>query len=463
MPDCGQFEVIGGPMDGLRCCLTGAGTAGRKVGNALSLALDDQVSGRHLEIVREGHDWCVRDLGSTNGTYLASQRFSPGQSYPLKNGDILLLGSTVLLFSVAKEEGAPLAFSGLNFEDPRNRYSMTAELAQVWEQLFSALADEATPNRLYCDVDRFFLTLMTLIRGGSGVVYDCERRAAAPDRYRILAKWLQDVPVERAFRGDPGTLIVAPRLWRLLDLAGEERQEVIGIKESLAALIKEGGSLAARHIDRDPLFLETYRAAVQQNTTDAAVIEAFRGTRPDQVQVPPPAASLTSPPTEGRPTLLRPEAALPLQPASGCEEIWKTFGQRLEVLVTGFLADAVNPVASRQEVRPPGLERSLSEALASPQELKHHLDALYNLLVVILASQRDGYKAFGEHLQLTLEHAAAEMKDNRGLGLPIGKKGIAADEWTVKMKTLLGRLESEGVSETIIRDIIRKKIQQLAV
>jgi len=55
------------------------------------------------------------------------------------------------------------------------------------------------------------------------------------------------------------------------------------------------------------------------------------------------------------------------------------------------------------------------------------------------------------------------MKDNRGLGLPIGKKGISADEWTIKIKTLLGRLESEGVSETIIRDIIRKKIQQLAV
>ncbi len=461
MAECVEFEVIGGPMDGLRCCLAGPGTAGRKVGNALSLALDDQVSGRHLEIVREGHDWCVRDLGSTNGTYLASQRLSPDRSYPLKNGDVLLLGSTVLLFTLAQEGAAPLVFGGLNFEDPRSRYPMTAELAQVWERLFTALADEATPNRLYCDVDRFFLALMTQIRGGSGVVYDCERRAAAPDRYQILAKWLHDVPVERAFRGDPGTLTVAPRLWRLLDLAGEERQEVIGIKESLAALIKEGRSLAARYISQDPRFLETYREAMQQNATDAAVIEAFRGTQPEQA--PPPVATVTSSPAEGRPTLLRPAATPSPQPAAGCEEIWKTFGQRLEVLVTGFLADALNPVASRQEVRPPGLERRLSEALVSPQELKHHLDALYNLLVVILASQRDGYKAFGEHLLLTLEHAAAEMKDNRGLGLPIGKKGIAADEWTIKMKTLLGRLESEGASETIIRDIIRKKIQQLAI
>ena len=73
MSDTVVLEVIGGPMDGLRGLIDKKGTIGRKVGNALSLALDEEVSGRHAEILKEGHDWCIRDLNSTNGTFFQNE------------------------------------------------------------------------------------------------------------------------------------------------------------------------------------------------------------------------------------------------------------------------------------------------------------------------------------------------------------------------------------------------------
>jgi len=458
MPEGALFEVIGGPMDGLGCRLTGPGTAGRKVGNTLSLALDDQVSGRHLECIREGHAWCARDLGSTNGTLLMSQRLDPGRSYPLHDQDVLLLGSTVLLFTEAAEGDQAPAWGGLNFDDPRRRFAMTPELALVWEGLVGSLSDAATPNRLYCDVDRFFLAVMAHIRGQDGAAWACEQWLAAPNRYQILARWLHEVPVERNFQGDPGNLTVAPRLWRLFELAAGEGQKPVDIPAMLAALIQEGRSLAARHIANDNRFSAAYRAASQQGADEAGFLAAFRAAGAATAAPAEPAGTIAPPPAETRPTVSR---TLTGGQSDGCEAIWKTFGQRLETLVTGFLADACNPVTGRQEGRPPGLERQLGEVAASPQELGRHLDSLYTLLVAILAGQRDGCKALGEHFLTALEQNAAELKDNRGLGLPLGKKSLDADEWLTRTRTLLGRLESEGASDTLIREMIRKKIQPL--
>ena len=37
---------------------------------------DDYVSTRHARFVPHGEDWYVEDLGSTNGTYIGSQRIT---------------------------------------------------------------------------------------------------------------------------------------------------------------------------------------------------------------------------------------------------------------------------------------------------------------------------------------------------------------------------------------------------
>lgn len=458
MPETAAFEVIGGPMDGLGCLLRGPATAGRKVGNALSLALDDQVSGRHLEMFREGHLWCVRDLGSTNGTLLAQQRLEPGRSYPIGHQEVILLGSTVLLFSeVALEEDAPV-FGMFSFDDPLRLFSLGPELARVWEGLVAGLDDAATANRFYCDTDRFFLAVMNHVRSGGGAPWACEQWLAAAGRYQILSRWLNDVPVERNYQGESSGLTVAPRLWQLFEAAAGADRRPVTIPAMLTAMVAEGRSLAARHIANDSRFLTAFRAAAAHSDDEAAFVASL-GTAAAAVETTAPAPLRSAAP----PPDVRPEAQLDLRPDGECEMVWAAFGRRLETLITGFVVDATSPVTGRQQGHPPGLKRRLDEVTASPRELAPHLDSLYTLLVAILAAQRDGCKAFAEHFLAALEESAAELKDNRGLGLALGKKSLDVDEWLIRTKTLLGRLESEGMSDTLIRESIRNKIAPLGL
>jgi ABC-type multidrug transport system ATPase subunit/predicted component of type VI protein secretion system len=68
------------------------------------------VSSRHAEIRREGENFVVIDLESTNGTRLNGQRLPPGQSTPLRDGAVLRIGDEALGISV-----------GLYFSNPAER------------------------------------------------------------------------------------------------------------------------------------------------------------------------------------------------------------------------------------------------------------------------------------------------------------------------------------------------------
>ncbi|RME70667.1 MAG: FHA domain-containing protein [Planctomycetota bacterium] len=60
---------------------------------------DRKVSGRHFEIARVGRHYVLRDLGSTNGTYVNGRRVSEGV---LRLGDEITAGLTQLLFTEAR-------------------------------------------------------------------------------------------------------------------------------------------------------------------------------------------------------------------------------------------------------------------------------------------------------------------------------------------------------------------------
>ena len=62
-----------------------------------------KVSRRHARIsLRDGH-YLIRDLGSTNGTFVnRGRRLAPGDSYPLNDGDEIIVGKTFLRFRVAR-------------------------------------------------------------------------------------------------------------------------------------------------------------------------------------------------------------------------------------------------------------------------------------------------------------------------------------------------------------------------
>jgi pSer/pThr/pTyr-binding forkhead associated (FHA) protein len=80
---------------------------GRASGNGDSVDIDlsglrrgaDQISRKHAEIIKQGNEYFVRDLGSINGTYIASRgRLGRDQLYKLKDRDELVLGGAKLEF-----------------------------------------------------------------------------------------------------------------------------------------------------------------------------------------------------------------------------------------------------------------------------------------------------------------------------------------------------------------------------
>jgi serine/threonine-protein kinase len=59
----------------------------------------DRVSRRHAEIIRQGSDYFIRDLGSLNGTFVAGRgRLGRDQLYKLKDRDEVVLGGAKLEF-----------------------------------------------------------------------------------------------------------------------------------------------------------------------------------------------------------------------------------------------------------------------------------------------------------------------------------------------------------------------------
>src|SRR4051812_48982902 len=56
--------------------------------------IDEGISRRHAEIVHEGENILIRDLGSTNGTYCNGDKIT---SYQLSDGDKIQVGSTTIL------------------------------------------------------------------------------------------------------------------------------------------------------------------------------------------------------------------------------------------------------------------------------------------------------------------------------------------------------------------------------
>ena len=57
------------------------------------------VSRRHALIRRDGENWALEDLGSTNGTVLNRDKVSPGGSVPLSEGDVIHLGHLKAVFT----------------------------------------------------------------------------------------------------------------------------------------------------------------------------------------------------------------------------------------------------------------------------------------------------------------------------------------------------------------------------
>lgn len=75
-------------------------TIGRSSANKLVIN-DTQVSGRHLQVLPQGTDYLLVDIGSSNGTTLNGQRLTPQAPQPLRSGDVIVIGNTRLTIELA--------------------------------------------------------------------------------------------------------------------------------------------------------------------------------------------------------------------------------------------------------------------------------------------------------------------------------------------------------------------------
>jgi len=114
---------------------------------SLEIVLDDSsVSRRHAE-VRHGDDgWHVRDLESTNGTYVNGVRIGPGEQ-PLKARDIVQFGKVAVIVEMtdAPPDGPPsnqhvIAATQSSFEEGMRRLAFDRNhMPRAGEQLFALL------------------------------------------------------------------------------------------------------------------------------------------------------------------------------------------------------------------------------------------------------------------------------------------------------------------------------------
>ena len=106
-------------------------TLGRSTDNNLVVA-DSPVSRRHAQLELHDNRWFVRDLESSNGTFLNRQPLKGAQL--LNSGDLISLGETILLFTIppglAAQSSRPAAPpAGRSAARPRNRWLLAAIMA----------------------------------------------------------------------------------------------------------------------------------------------------------------------------------------------------------------------------------------------------------------------------------------------------------------------------------------------
>jgi serine phosphatase RsbU (regulator of sigma subunit) len=96
-------------------------TIGRSSRSTVPVA-DGTVSKQHAEIFRAGEDWCVRDLGSRNGTRVNGHEVR--EPHPLRDGDILEVGKVII--QVGTETVAAPAMTQYLPRDPGSSLKLRA-------------------------------------------------------------------------------------------------------------------------------------------------------------------------------------------------------------------------------------------------------------------------------------------------------------------------------------------------
>ncbi|MER3415574.1 MAG: response regulator [Gemmataceae bacterium] len=133
---CYRIRLKGiGPMwDGKFWEFTGPVRIGRQEDQEVVLS-DPSVSRRHAEIIPTERGWMIRDLASTNGTFLNGVRLGPVER-KLRLRDVIQVGTVVLMVAILEEEVTP------PIETPSAGMQVEATTQQPWEKALEVLASD---------------------------------------------------------------------------------------------------------------------------------------------------------------------------------------------------------------------------------------------------------------------------------------------------------------------------------
>lgn len=148
--------------------ITGSGiTVGRKPGNSVQI-LDASVSGRHAELVVDSEGVLVRDLGSTNGTRIGSERISEQR---VAHADAVLFGNVRLTFIDSNFGDVPAA---------PDSESKAPGADAIGEGVRTISADAVARSRKTSVASLIVLLLAIVLAAGGGWFWLQGRTAASP-------------------------------------------------------------------------------------------------------------------------------------------------------------------------------------------------------------------------------------------------------------------------------------------
>ncbi len=125
--------------------LTGEALVAGRAAESDIVLRDERASRRQFMLRRLPAGWAVRDLDSTNGTYLNGRRLRPGEEHVLAPGDHLAVGSLSFTVQLLPMPGPPVdAAPGLPMASPPERAVALREPAAViarptWQWVVTAL------------------------------------------------------------------------------------------------------------------------------------------------------------------------------------------------------------------------------------------------------------------------------------------------------------------------------------